>query len=150
MAILICPAFGGMSVIGGVASQNVNVPEKLTQFTVNDSSENLTVDHTADEMTIQIAGRYIFWSTITITGAAGIEYWIEPYVDPLGVGAPVASGFTNAIMVNAGADLTELSVTGVLDLNVGDIVSMFVASDTAAQAFAVQSGQLEIQRQVGL
>jgi hypothetical protein len=141
--------FGGyahLAVIDNATSQGSLsdvTPVKLTAFNTNGEATGLTPDHTTDDIAVAVAGKYQFTICVSFDGTVNTTYEFQPGVD--GVATPVAKAHRK---IGAANDVGSAACSGILDLAVGEKVSVMVSIlDTpVAQTITVRQGCLTMKR----
>ncbi len=100
-------------------------------FDTNGESNNMTPDHAQDHITATKAGKYKIDASISIKNSSGSAHVIslEMYKnDGTGVFNNIHAGRT----LGTGADVGNLTMSGIVDLAANDTIEIWITSDSAA------------------
>ena len=103
-----------------------STPVQVTQFTANMPSVNTTSDHTADAVTINLAGDYLITCQISFAGSTNTTYEFDCCILS---DSPITATGLRCTRRLSNADVGSASFTGVYTFAVGDIVALQVATD---------------------
>ena len=131
--------YGELRVTAGVTAQaGIGVaPAKMTGWDTNGAAQDTTPDHTADEITVDVAGTYLVLLLLSLSAlTATALYRLEVYKNG------VATGQAVEILSNAAPDRVVLASAGLLAIAAADVISVYVNSDGAARTMTPTEGQL--------
>jgi len=142
-ALLSCMSgYGSITVLGASAAQTSisATPAKLTGFTANGPSSQMTVDHTTDTITVGITGVYKLRCQVSFSGTASKTFLFRAYVN----GVVTTLGCTR--MLGASGDVGSCGFGGLLALTASDAVTVYISSSDGGTALTVADAQLSLVR----
>jgi hypothetical protein len=131
--------YGIMSVQAGVTGEATvdATPRKIAAWNTDGLSQNMTVDSTTgNDITADIAGKYLVTLSLSFSGSANKTFRAEIYKNG------GASGFASSRKLGGGGDEGTVDAFAILALAIGDTVSVFQSSTDGGSAMTVTEGQL--------
>lgn len=135
-------ASGNISMDDNAVVQVVStIPAKMLNFQQNNTSLNCTPDYVNNQIGVLYPGEYLTIFTVSFSGDPNITF--EMYLRVNGVEQP----FGIHRKLGAGGDVGAAAGHGFLVLAAGDLVSVYVQSDSGAGAnFTASDASLSIHR----
>lgn len=132
--------FGAIFVSDGAASQSVSsTPAKLTAFDTNSAlASGVTEDQANDKLVIGTngAGTYVVFAPISFSGTANKIATFEIY------NSGVATGFKTTRTISSGGSVGSTVAFGLLSLDDGDEVEIYVSTATDGNSITVTQAAL--------
>ena len=122
--------YGGIHLADGATPQAgiTTTPEKFTGFALNGISSDMTVDHTADSITVGTDGVYFISFEISWSGTGNTTFQFHVRVD--GVEQP----FGDERRLGAGGDVGSVSFLAPLILSAAEVITIYVETDAGGGA----------------
>ena len=114
------------------------LPVLLTCWTSDGASNGVKVDHTTDTATVKYSGTYELSMSISFSGVIAASFEFEVYKNGNG------TGFKSVRKLGTGLDVGSASLLAILELNVNDVISIYVSSSLAPADIATYQAQLWI------
>ncbi len=139
-------AKGEIYIYAGIEEQTgiAVTPVKLTLFNTaqgfNGLALNMSPDKSQNRIVVGQAGSYVATLFLAAIGTANTEFAFEIFVNSIATKRAVSRSTGSATSV------MSVSVGGTFQLDVGDIVEIYVASDNAAADLTVKSAQFIVAR----
>jgi len=123
--------FGSIQVFDGAVAQAVSTTvggDKITGFTINGDSDQVSPDHTNDEISIDFAGKYMIIFNCSFSAGTGSIVWTAHLHDSGGeISMAAAQRSTSAGQVGA------MGFTFILDAADAEVISMFIEHDAGVE-----------------
>lgn len=135
-------AYGIMSVQGGSTAEATTdaTPRKIAAWNTDGLASGLTVDETADEITITTDGIYLVFASVSYSGSNTSTYDVEIYKVAAG------SGDSSLRKLGTGGDVGNASGFTIMTCVAGDTISLFHSSTDGGSAFTAAEAQLIVVR----
>ena len=134
-------AYAGLLLTDGSTAQTLDTTAvKLTGFTADMASANCTPAHATDDITIIEPGVYAVTMQISFIGNLNETYTFEARID----GA--VTGIKLARKIGTGTDVGSGSLTGLITLAAGEVVSLFAAAGATSAAFEPKQMQFLVHK----
>lgn len=135
-------SFGELRTIEGSATQAITgTPAKATGFTSNGLSVGCVVDHTTDDITVDVDGVYDIRLEGSFAGSSNDILYLGIYVNGSDGGLPYID-----TAISTGGDVQSGATGGFLDLSAGDVLTVYVWSDTGGTEFIPHQLSLRAKR----
>ncbi|MCP5087916.1 MAG: hypothetical protein GY952_14075 [Rhodobacteraceae bacterium] len=115
-------------------------PRKIAAWNTDGVEAGVTVDHTSDDMTIDVAGTYLVTLAASFSGSGNDDYQLEIYKNA------GATGFAVDRKLGTGGDVGSCSIMGIVNFAATDTVSVYQSSSSGGTAMTVTEAQLGIVR----
>jgi len=103
-------------------------PVQVTQFTANMPGVNTTPDHTADAVTIDLAGNYLISAQISFAGSTNVTYAFDACILS---DSPITATGLRCTRKLSNADVGSASFSGVYTFAAGDVVALQCATESS-------------------
>lgn len=135
-------AYGGISISDGSTPQTglSSTPAKITGFTSNMASANMTPDHIGDDVTIDVNGDYVYDLQIAFSGAVSKTYRFEIFKNGTG------TGLSSHRKLNTAGDVGSLSLNGIGSLVDTDVIDVRASSSDGATTITIADAQFNMAR----
>jgi len=121
-----------------------DTPTIFRSWEAANSILGVDADNVAGTLTIKQPGVYVGYAMLSFMGTTGDTYFVE-----LRVNGGLGLGFRAGVDGITGG-MSHMSVMGAAQLNVGDVISLYVYSDNAAGSnFTLVDGQFGVFCDVG-
>ena len=132
--------FAGLWTYGGAASLALTTaPVPMTLWTLASDGPGVDASLADDGLHIKVPGFYAAYATMSFTADAGETIYAELRVNGL-----TGSGFRISAEGIASGGTVSMLVMGAANLNVGDVVQVYVYSDNVATTFTLVDGQFGV------
>lgn len=126
----------------GGSSSNFSQKRQVAFATVNVTEQGLDGDNVQDHITVGTTGVYFMQASLSVSGGAN---------DTLSFAIFSNNGATqiaprSTVKLDAGGSVTNLTVSGVGGLTVGDTIELWVQNETSSGACTVEDSALSIFR----
>lgn len=129
-----------------VLTQTVNAtPALLTQWNTSGLASGVTASVANSRLTAAVAGTYEIDMSISFSGTLSKTFLFEIYRDDISASpTPTATGFKMIRKLGTGGDVGSASLTGLVSLDAGDSVMIYVSSTDGGTSITVFQSQLKI------
>lgn len=114
---------------------------KITQFDTVGVAKAIVVSDTEKNLTIQRDGVYLISSTISFNGTTSTTYQITVFKNDV-----EQQNLTAISKLASGTDVQNISITGLVIVNVNDVIDIRVKADAAGKTFTIQKANLILVR----
>jgi hypothetical protein len=113
--------YGAMSAQSNVTAEPTvdTTPRKVVAWNTDGLANGMTVDHTTDDITCDVAGTYFVSAGLSFSGTNSATYFVEIYVD----GA--ATGYTLERKMGTGGDIGRAALVGIVTCDATDDIALF-------------------------
>lgn len=117
----------------------------LTTWRANGASSGTSVDHTADKIVVDNGGVYQIELAVSFSGDANSTYECEIYHDNVSASpTPTATGFKLVRKLGVGGDVGSASLIGLVEMDAGDGVMIYMRSTDGGTEFLTHNAQLMV------
>ena len=128
-----------------VMTQAISGTAILTQWNTAGLSSGITVTPSTGKVTVTMAGIYEIDMSISFSGQLSKTFVFEIYKDDVSASpTPTATGFKMVRKLGTGGDVGSASLSGLVSLDAGDSVMIYVSSSDGGSTITVHQSQLKV------
>ena len=122
-------------------------PTILSTWNADGLSNDMTIDFAAGKITATVAGVYEVDVSISFSGSIGKTYEVEIYLDDISASpTPTKTNFDFQRKLGTGGDVGSAGVVGLVQMEVGDSIMLYMKSTDGGTAWVTHYAQLKVTR----
>lgn len=120
-------------------------PALLTQWNTDGLASGLTVSSSTGKVTVASSSTYEIDMSISFSGTLSSTFVFEIYKDDVSASpTPTATGFKMIRKLGTGGDVGSASLSGLVALDAGDSIMIYVSSTDGGTSITVHQSQLKV------
>ena len=128
-----------------VMTQAISGTALLTLWNTDGLASGLTVSSSTGKVTVTSAGIYEIDMSISFSGQLSKTFVFEIYKDDISESpTPTATGFKMIRKLGTGGDVGSASLSGLVSLDAGDSVMIYVSSTDGGNSITVHQSQMKV------